>query len=178
MAKRQVAATSYSGGVGFFEAKLKRVMTRLGIETFDWNHDRYSAFVEFRYKGAVYRFHQSLENAAQRGVRLNRSSDCFAQLVLSLEDLARMVERGIYELSTWVAGMKALPAASTIPECFRALQFTEVPAGPDAVEMRYRKLAKVLHPDTGGNEEEFKALGEARAQAVGYFFEGEGKPDA
>ncbi len=170
MSKRGSAPVSYAGGFGAFDAKLRRVMARLGIETFDWNHDRYSAWVEFRYKGNVYRFHQSLENAARRGVKLNKSSDCFAQIVLSLEDLARMVERGIYDLSTWVAGMKALPAATVIPECFRALQFTEIPEGPAAVEERYRKLAKVLHPDAGGNQAEFVALGEARVAAVAYFF--------
>ena len=34
----------------------------------------------------------------------------FAQLVKTLEDIARMVERGIYDLSTWIEGMKTLPS--------------------------------------------------------------------
>lgn len=33
-----------------------------------------------------------------------------AEVVLALEDLVRMIDRGIYDLSTWVAGMKYLLA--------------------------------------------------------------------
>ncbi|SHF53777.1 hypothetical protein SAMN02746089_02114 [Caldanaerobius fijiensis DSM 17918] len=35
-----------------------------------------------------------------RGIKLVYGLDAFAQIVLSLEDLARMVERGIYDLQT------------------------------------------------------------------------------
>ena len=88
-----------------YEDKLVRVMARLGIEEGDYNYDwsRQECWVEFRYKGELYRFSHSVKNAQEHGISLQYGSDAFAQVVLSLEDLARMVERGIYDLSTWVA---------------------------------------------------------------------------
>jgi len=155
-----------------YEAKLRRVGERLGVDDLNWNYDRWGAWVQFRYKGELYRFDHSVENARTRGIDLYYGSDCFAQIVLSLEDLARMVERGIYDLSVWVAGMKMLPPATEVPECFRTLGFTEVPDGPEIVKARYRSLAKALHPDAGGNAADFQRLKEAAEQAVAYFGEG------
>lgn len=141
-----------------YEAKLERVMERLGVESFDYDWSRFECWVEFTYKGSKYRFAHGLENARQHGVNLKYGSDAFAQVVLSLEDLARMVERGIYDLSTWVAGMKMLPAPEAIESCFVALGFTETPASIEQVKTRFRQLAKALHPDAGGNENDFLAL--------------------
>lgn len=82
-----------------------------------------------------------------------------------------MVERGIYELTTWIAGMKFLPPPVEIPSFFRFMGFVEVPAGPEDVKERYRVLAKQLHPDAGGTEEDFVRLKDAAEQAVRYFGE-------
>jgi hypothetical protein len=157
--------------VATYERKLYRVMERFGVPKKDvnWNCDRHGCFVEFKYKGDSYRFDHSVAKARTRGVSLNFGSDCFAQVVLTLEDLARMVERGIYDLSTWVSGMKALPAPSEIPECFRALGFTQIPAGVEEVTARRRALTKTLHPDTGGKSEDFQTMMTAADQAEKWF---------
>ena len=81
-----------------YESKLKRVMERLGITKYNYNWDRFEAWIEFTYKGTLYRFEHSVEKARKNGISLSYGSDAFAQLVLSLEDIARMTERGIYEL--------------------------------------------------------------------------------
>jgi hypothetical protein len=157
--------------VGTYEKKLAKVMERFGIkkDDYNWNCDRHGAFVEFRYKDGFYRFDHSVEKARTRGIHMNYGSDAFAQVVLTLEDLARMVERGIYDLSTWVAGMKALPAPAEIPECFRALGFTQIPAGVEEVTARRRALTKTLHPDTGGKSEDFQVMMTAADQAEKWF---------
>lgn len=151
-----------------YEAKLEKVMDRLGVKDYDYNWDRFSCWVEFRYKGQAYRFSHSVENAQAHGVNIKYGSDVFAQVVLSLEDLARMVERGIYDLSTWVAGMKFLPEPSKLPDCFRVLQFSSLPKTVEEVEKQYKRLAKVAHPDVGGSAEQFQTLQEARERAVEY----------
>lgn len=92
------------GTADAYERKLNRVMERLGVESHNFNWDRWGCWIEFRLKGDLYRFDHSVDKARARGVELRYGSDAFAQVVLALEDLARMVERGIYELSTWVAG--------------------------------------------------------------------------
>lgn len=143
-----------------YEAKLEKVMGRLGVESYDYDWSRFECWVSFTYKSQPYRFSHSIDNAKTHGVNIRYGSDVFAQVVLSLEDLARMVERGIYDLSTWVAGMKALPAASNIEPCLVALQFDRKPETADEVKARYKQLVKVLHPDVGGSEQAFLRLKE------------------
>ena len=140
-----------------YEAKLEKVMARLGVDKYDYNWDRFSCWVEFYYKGQPYRFEHSTENARAHGIDIKYGSDVFAQVVLSLEDLARMVERGIYDLSTWVAGMKTLPQATEIPECFIRLGFTKVPT-KDELHKRWKQMAKTAHPDVGGDADYFISM--------------------
>jgi len=155
----------------FYEEKLEKVMARLGVEKFNYDWSRQACWVEFWYKGQLYRFDHSVANAQAHGVKIQYGSDVFAQVVLTLEDLARMAERGIYDLQTWVTGMKALPAPAEIPRCFTTLQFTERPQSVEQVNEAYRRLSKVLHPDGGGTAEQFKALTRARDEALEYFKE-------
>ena len=141
-----------------YEAKLDKVMARLGVEEYDYNWDRFSCWVEFRYKGQAYRFAHSVENARQHGIEIRYGSDVFAQVVLSLEDLARMVERGIYDLATWVAGMKFLPTGADLDPWYTALGFSSKPKTTEEVTKQYRRMAKVMHPDAGGDEAAFLNL--------------------
>lgn len=141
-----------------YEAKLEKVMARLGVEQYDYDWSRSECWVSFIYKGQPYRFSHSVQNAQNHGVNIKYGSDVFAQVVLSLEDLARMVERGIYDLSTWVAGMKYLPEAPKIEPCFIALGFSERPASAEEVKAQYKRMAKVMHPDAGGSDAAFDTL--------------------
>lgn len=75
-----------------------------------------------------------------------------------------MTERGIYELQTWIAGLKALPKPKEIDDCFRVLGFSEIPT-PDQLKDRYRELVKVAHPDAGGSQAYFMQVQEAKDRA-------------
>ena len=161
MAKRYGDAQNY-------EVKLEKVMGRLGVESYDYDWSRKECRVTFAYKGQQYRFSHSLDNAKAHGVDVTYGSDLFAQVVLSLEDLARMVERGIYDLSTWVAGMQCLPVPKKIPECFVILGFENIPKTVEEVKANCRKLKKVFHPDNGGSETDFVRLMEAENKALEY----------
>ena len=140
-----------------YEAKLEKVMSRLGVDRYDYNWDRFSCWVEFYYKSQPYRFEHSVDNAMAHGINIKYGSDIFAQVVLSLEDLARMVERGIYVLSTWVAGMKYLPAKSNVPSCLQKLGFDAIPTERE-LKARWKQIAKTAHPDVGGDEDYFVAM--------------------
>ncbi len=157
------------GDADTYERKLTKVMERLGIKEYDFNWDRWGCWVQFRYRNELYRFDHSIEKAKAHGQQLRYGSDAFAQVVLSLEDLARMVERGIYDLGTWVAGMRYLPPPIQIPSFFKFLGFTEVPPGSEEVKDRWRTLAKQMHPDTGGNKDDFQRLQKSAEQAMQYF---------
>lgn len=158
----------YSSTVDY-EKKLSTVMTRLGVSEFNYDWSRSSCFIEFTYKGQLYRFDHTLEKAATSGQNIRYVSDLFAQLVITLEDIARMVERGIYDLSIWVSGMRALPESAPIPDCFRTLGFEQIPPDMGEVRIRYRALAKVAHPDCGGSDEHFRAINQAYTDALDYF---------
>lgn len=160
--KQYASATEY-------EKKLARVMEKFGVDSYNFNYDRFGAWIEFRYKGNLYRFEHSVENAKQHGINLSYGSDCFSQLVLALEDLARMINRGIYDLQKWVAGMKFLPPVIEIPSFFKTLGFEELPESEEEIKTRYRGLAKQLHPDCGGDEEDFMKLQKASEDCIKYF---------
>lgn len=147
-----------------YEVKLEKVMSRLGVEKYDYDWSRRECWVEFFYKGQAYRFEHSVENAQSHGMKIRYGSDVFAQVVLTLEDIARMVERGIYDLSTWVSGLRCLPAAEVIPQCFIALQFDTIPT-EEELKKRFRQLSKSAHPDAGGSDEQFIILKEAYDEA-------------
>ena len=149
-----------------YEAKLEKVMSRLGVDEYDYDWSRFECWVSFCYKGQAYRFSHSVKNAQDHGVNIKYGSDVFAQVVLSLEDLARMVERGIYDLSTWVAGMKYLPEGKPLEPCFSALGFASRPASEDQVKEQYYRLAKVMHPDAGGDDTAFVTLNDNYAKCL------------
>ena len=152
-----------------YEKKLTRVMVRLGVEECKFNYDRHSAWVQFRYKSELYMFEHSVQKARDRGQKLQYGSDCFSQIVLALEDIARMVERGIYDLQVWVKGMQYLPPPIEVPTFFKFLGFTDIPSGPEEVRERYRTLSKQMHPDIGGDPEDFQKLKRAAEQGLQYF---------
>lgn len=160
----------YSGDIKTYENKLNRVMERFGVDTYNYGWNKDSCFIEFTYKNQNYRFEHSLTKAAEHNQDINYVSDLFAQLVMSLEDIARMTERGIYELSAWIEGMKTLPQPKSIPQCFMILGFIEVPTVAE-LKSQFRKLAKESHPDNGGNSELFCSYQRAYAEAEEYLKE-------
>lgn len=164
MAAKKQYADAYT-----YEQKLKRVMERFGVEQYNYDWTRKTAYVQFFYKNQWYRFDHSVDKVNVGGkMKLTYGTDVFAQIVLSLEDLARMVERGIYDLDIWVSGMRYLPQKEDLPECFRKLGYApedEKPSKED-LEARYKNLLKSAHPDNGGTTESFIALQEAMKQCL------------
>ena len=163
-----MAAKKQYASADNYERKLERIMERFGATEYDYNFDRHGAWVQFRMRGQLYRFDHTLEKAKAGPQPLTYGSDCFAQIVLALEDLARMAERGIYELSTWLEGMKFLPPPVVVPECFRILGFEQIPESAEEIRARFKALVKEAHPDTGGNNEAFIKLNTAQTQALEY----------
>lgn len=160
MPERKYADPSY------YERKLRSVAERLGITVPNYDFSRRDAFIEFRYKEQLYRFDHGVEKAARVGLKLNFGSDAFAQLVLTLEDLARMVERGIYDLAPYIEGMRFLPPPTTIAQCFADLGFVTVPTSVEEVRTRFRNLSKTMHPDQGGTAAEFQRISDAAEDAI------------
>ena len=154
----------YSGDTAAFEKKLARVMERLGVEkyTYDWTSGRTgsSCYVEMRYGASTYRFENSSEKSKKCGRNLTYASDLFAAVVYSLEGLARAVEQGIFTLDMLLAGVPALPEAVQFEPCFVALGFSQRPTSEEEVKAQYKRMAKVMHPDHGGDSSAFAALTE------------------
>lgn len=99
-----MAGKQYRGTTEEFEAKLARVMARLGVDEdhyqSNWTSGKggASCWVEMQYAGSVYRFENSTEKSRQCGRDLVYVSDLFGAVVYALEGLARAVEQGIFTL--------------------------------------------------------------------------------
>jgi hypothetical protein len=157
-----------------YEKKLVRVMERLGAQEHDWNWDRHGSWVKFKYKGEWYQFEYTLEMAKAKGKNLTFGSDCFAKVVLTLERLALMVEDGIYDLQRWVKDMKFLPAAIEVPSFLKFLGFVEIPKSEDEVRVKYKEMSKLMHPDKGGDSDDFVILQQAYEKSMAYIGKKEG----
>ena len=149
-------------GVEYYIDKLSKVMKRLLIDNYEYNWDKDSAFIKFTYKGQFYKF----DHKATGENKLTYGTDCFAQLVLTLEDLARMSERNIYDFSVWISAMKYLPEKILLPECFQDLGFKYDYPSKDELDKAYKELLKIVHPDNGGNDDSFIKLKESYAECL------------
>lgn len=155
-----------------YEAKLERVMERLGVEKFDYDWTRRECWIEFWYRGQLYKFVHSVANAQAHGIDISSMVPMYLRRWFYPWRTSRAWwSVASMTLSVWVAGMKYLPEAQNIPSCFVAMQFQVIPENANTVQERYRKLAKVAHPDTGGSAEQFEALQKAYRQAMEYFVE-------
>lgn len=160
--KQLSAKKQYTGTTDDFEKKLGRVMERLGVEKYqsNWSQGKggASCYVEMLYGGKVYRFENSSGKSAACGRNLSYVSDLFAEVVYSLEGLARAVEKGIFTLDMLLAGVPALPAVPPLEPCFQALGFSSRPVNTAEIKAQYRRMAQVMHPDKGGTQEAFASL--------------------
>lgn len=175
MAGRKKRPKHYEGTWDFYRGKLRRSLDRMHAKDVSMGDDDNGVWVEFRYKDEPHRFEHTLRKAAALGVPLAGPRDCLAQLAYGLEDLARLSERGIYDLGSWIVGMKALPGwISSLPRWAGILEFDRMPAGIDDVVERYRRLSRSAHPDLpGGRDERMRDLNAAMAEARTYFGVGE-----
>ncbi|MFV0352278.1 MAG: J domain-containing protein [Oscillospiraceae bacterium] len=156
-----------------YEKKLKTVMERLGVNQYSYDWTRHDCYVQFAYKGQNYRFEHTIEKAKASGHNITSVSDLFASLVLSLEDITRAIEKGIFDLGSLLQNWRQLPPARPeVPGCLQALQFDSVPTETE-LRQRYRELAKTAHPDTGGDAQRFDLLKRNFSDAMAIVLSGE-----
>lgn len=124
------------------ERRLKKIMKRLKVDEFNFNWDRRSCFIEFKYHGDSYRMEHTVDKAREKGVIVLRNgTDCLMELIQSLEDLCQIIERGTYELETWVSGMKLSSPKEEEPSEFL-----------EEVHIRYKSLGKQKYPEYDDEE--------------------------
>jgi hypothetical protein len=174
MAQQRKKEKLYAQGTPFYVKKLKALMEKLDVTKYDYDCGMKGGYVEFTYKGQARRFEQTVEGMQANGIRIWYASDVFARIVLTIEDLARASRNGIYDFADILNGLPMLPAASVMPDCFRVLQFTGLPATVDELKARYRQLSKTAHPDAGGSAERFGTLTTAYNDCMVYLTGGVG----
>lgn len=55
-----------------------------------------------------------------------------------------------------------------LPSCFQVLGFDKIPENKDQLKARYRQLARIAHPDSGGNVEKFIRVRRAYEESIKY----------
>lgn len=165
--------SAYKGDHQAYVSKLKTVLEKkLGLTKTDYDYDygRHGGWVRFTFGGDKFYLEHTIQKAADQGITLSCGKDAFAQLVLTLEDVIRAHNRGVYPLKALFSEMIALPAPKEIPLYFRMLGFTDIPNSEEEVKAAFRNLAKLLHPDktNGVSTDAFKAIKQAEQDALAY----------
>lgn len=79
----------------------------------------------------------------------DRAADNVAAIAQHIDALRRIDRYGVGTMEQAFAGYQALPSAAG--SWFVVLEFKEPPKVWDMIEARYKSLARVHHPDVGGN---------------------------
>lgn len=83
--------------------------------------------------------------------RWDRVADNIAAIAAHIEAMRGQERWGVGTIAQAFAGFKALAAAGAIKPWWEVLGFTERPRDRAAVDEKYRELARLHHPDRGGN---------------------------
>lgn len=149
----------YKGDLETYKKKLATVMKRLNVPESDWevHTSRSEVLVEFTLGGEKHEFHHTIEKARAHGFDYAFGYQILAQVVYTLEDLARASERGIYSFATLTQGLIALPHIE-LPVFIKEMGFQTMPMNASQVTAKYKDLCKVFHPDNGGSPTDFMRL--------------------
>lgn len=106
-----MATKTYYPDLSYYLERLPLVMKRFGpdLQEYTYKINRKSSWIQLKYRGRYYRLEQTVANASLHGVELRDGAATFAQLVLALEDIIRLVKRGVCPLPGL---MKPAPKAS------------------------------------------------------------------
>ncbi len=149
-----------------YEKKLDSIMKNLKVSDYHYNWDRYGSWIEFHYKDNLYRLEHSIDKARLQGIIIQYGSEAFAQIVMALEDLNRAINRGVYDLDTWLAGVKLPPKSLKSCRFLEILGFTQQPSSKEEIWEQYDKRIKELELNENGNHLTAKMLKEAAEKAV------------
>lgn len=154
------------------EARLNRSLSGLGATDLRYGINRSSdgkdlAFIEFRYKGTPYKFEYSRATAEYFHIKVPVAKDLFVALVITIEDIVKNAQRGIYDFSRFAEGFKALSYIE-LPGWASAMMLTAVPRAFEEVKKKYHELGlTIFNPETNPNG--FMALQKAYQQAKIHF---------
>lgn len=81
----------------------------------------------------------------------DRVADNIAAIAQHIDALRRIDRYGVGTMEQAFAGYAQLPSAAG--SWFIVLEFSEPPKSWDVIEARYKSLARMHHPDAGGNTE-------------------------
>lgn len=95
-----MATETYYPDLTYYLERLPLVMKRFGtdLQEYTYKINRKSSWIQLKYRGRYYRLEQTVANARLHGVELKDGAATFAQLVLALEDIIRLVKRGVCPL--------------------------------------------------------------------------------
>ena len=149
----------YKGDLETYRKKLAKVMKRLGVPESDYRlyTSKSEVKIEFTVGGEKHEFYHSIEKARAHGFDYAFPFQILAQVVYTLEDLARASERGIYTFATLTQGLIQLPHIE-LPSFLKEMGFQTIPMNAGQVSAKYRDLCKVMHPDNGGSPGDFIRL--------------------
>lgn len=91
----------------------------------------------------------------------DRVSDNLAAVAAHAGSLRGQIRWGVGSQEQAFMGYRALSAPDTKKPWWEALGFESKPKDPDAVKLKYRELARIHHPDMGGNPDQMAEISAA-----------------
>lgn len=110
------------------------------------------ALVKIFYRGVWHEFHYSRQKAEFFHKKIPADKDVFVAVVVCLQDLTRVAERGVFDFGVLVQGFKSL-TFQKLPEFATFFGFTIMPTWDD-VRKRFAELVK---PGGAFNAERYPA---------------------
>ena len=154
---------------------LARLMQSLPVSSWDWNADRYGAWVEWVSHRQLYRLeiHYDPTTPALPGYPAHPSDVALAgiaalhQILEALSHLHALAQLPFASWDQWTLAFQTDTTRRSPDPCFLALGFSERPLSATVVRERYRQLSKQTHPDSPqGDATQFRHIKEAFDQAL------------
>lgn len=147
---------------GLYKQRLPVIMQRLGATEFSCDYTSSGAWVSFSYQGQVFR----LEYGAANGQPASSGAEILCKIIQMLDNLPLDSKPGILDLQSWVEGCLELPWPEPLPDCFRELGFTSLPAVGDEVDEAFAHTAM-----SAGSSVEYCRLQAVRNACLDYLDE-------
>lgn len=132
--------------------QLQHLMATLPIVSWDWNVDRYGAWVEWvcteNGHSQLYRLERRSDTLAPNpATAIDTGLDALQAIVSALQHVQALATLSLQPWTAWIAALHVSTSRRPVEPCFQVLGFTTRPTDPLAVRDRYRQLCQTAPAD-------------------------------
>jgi hypothetical protein len=147
--------------------QLDSLFQNLPVTRWDWNADRYGAWVEWVHQQQLYRLERRQESlASDPAAAVTGGVQALQDIIHALDHLNALAALNLGPWSQWIHALAVSSSRRPVEPCFLLLGFAERPVDPLEVRDRYRQLCQPLDPDNSHDQHTLLQLREALDDAL------------